>query len=146
MGFGLLVLLLLCRVVPALAGFVSGASPLGFSLLVLLLVGGLVPALAGVASGASPLGFGLLVLLLVGLQHLCAALAESVAAAEFGHRLVGLQPVLLAFLTEMTDDLLVQRFGPFDGDVLELPADAGRTQRGVPIGMDGGSGDGELVA
>ena len=94
------------------------------------------------------LGCGLLGerLTLIGFEDLHAALFECFASTKLGERLVGLEAVLFALLAEVIDDLGCQRLGPFDGDFLEFFTDAGGAERGVPIGVDIGSGDVKLVA
>ena len=83
---------------------------------------------------------------LVVFQNLRAALVEPLTAAELGQRLVGLELVLLALLAEVIDHLRCQRLGSFDSDLRELRADAGGSECGVPLGMDLGRGNVELVA
>ena len=99
----------------------------------------------GVGAGGQLLGAGG-GLALIGFQNLRAALFERVAPTELGHCLVGIGAILRAFLVEVVDHLGCQRVGALDGGVLDRFADAGGAECGIPVGMEIGGADVELVA
>lgn len=83
---------------------------------------------------------------LMGFQDLRAPLSECIVSAELGYRLVCLLALLFAVLEELPSDLRSKRFGPIDGGILEFFVNTGRAECGVPVGIDIGGGDVELIS
>jgi hypothetical protein len=99
-------------------------------------VGGLRACIAGDAFDFGTVGF----------EDFATAAIKGVSSAEAFDCAVGLAALLLAGFAEAVGDFGVECVFTLDTDIFEAITDASRAECGVPIGVDIGCGEAEVVA